>query len=30
MVFALKLFLTPLLITLATLVGRKWGPSVSG
>jgi hypothetical protein len=30
MILALKLFLTPILITLATLVGRKWGPAVSG
>ena len=30
MILALKLFLTPCLITLATLVGRKWGPGVSG
>jgi hypothetical protein len=30
MILALKLFLTPLLIALATLVGRKWGPAVSG
>lgn len=29
MLFALKLFLTPTLITLATLAGRKWGPGVS-
>ena len=30
MTLALKLLLTPCLITLATLVGRKWGPGVSG
>ena len=30
MILALKLFLTPLMITLATLTGRRWGPAVSG
>jgi hypothetical protein len=30
MVLALKLLLTPLLIALATLAGRRWGPAVSG
>jgi hypothetical protein len=30
MVLALKLILTPLLIALATLAGRRWGPGVSG
>jgi hypothetical protein len=30
MLLTLKLLLTPFLITLATLVGRKWGPGVSG
>lgn len=29
-VFILKLVLTPILITGATLAGRRWGPSVSG
>ncbi len=30
MILALKLLLTPLLIALATLAGRRWGPAVSG
>ncbi len=30
MILALRLFMTPLLITAATLVGRRWGPGVSG
>jgi hypothetical protein len=30
MVLALKLILTPLLIALATLAGRRWGPGVGG
>ena len=30
MILALKLLLTPLLITAATLTGRRWGPAVSG
>jgi hypothetical protein len=30
MVWALKLILTPLLIALATVAGRRWGPGVSG
>ena len=30
MILALKLMLTPLLISIATLSGRRWGPSVSG
>ena len=30
MVLALKLILTPLMITLATLTGRRWGPVISG
>jgi hypothetical protein len=30
MILALKLLLTPLMITLATLTGRRWGPAVSG
>jgi len=30
MIIALKLFLTPLFIALITLVGRRWGPLVSG
>ncbi len=29
-IFVLKLVLTPILITGATLAGRRWGPSVSG
>ncbi|MGJ9417478.1 hypothetical protein ACHAC9_06855 [Massilia sp. CMS3.1] len=29
-VFALKLFLVPLLILLVTLAGRRWGPAVAG
>ena len=29
-VFALKLFLVPLLIWLVTLAGRRWGPAVAG
>lgn len=29
-VFALKLFLAPLLIWLVTLAGRRWGPGVAG
>ena len=29
-VFALKLFLVPLLIWLVTLAGRRWGPGVAG
>ena len=30
MILALKLFLTPLMITIATLSGRRWGPVISG
>ncbi len=30
MILGLRLFITPLLITAATLAGRKWGPGVSG
>jgi hypothetical protein len=30
MILALKLFLTPLFIALASLAGRRWGPAVSG
>lgn len=30
MIVALKLFLSPLLIAAASLIGRKWGPAVSG
>ncbi len=30
MVLVLKLLLTPILITLATLGGRRWGPGLSG
>lgn len=30
MILGLRLFMTPLLITAATLAGRKWGPGVSG
>jgi hypothetical protein len=30
MILALKLLLTPILITLATLAGRRWGPAFSG
>ena len=30
MILALKLLLTPLMITLATLTGRRWGPVISG
>jgi hypothetical protein len=30
MILVLKLLLTPLLIALATLAGRRWGPAVSG
>jgi hypothetical protein len=30
MILALKLILTPLLIAVATLAGRRWGPGVSG
>ncbi|HWQ10961.1 MAG TPA: hypothetical protein VN436_17700, partial [Holophaga sp.] len=30
MILVLKLLLTPLLITLATLAGRRWGPAFSG
>ncbi len=30
MLLVLKLFLTPLLIGLVSLVGRRWGPTVSG
>jgi hypothetical protein len=30
MILTLKLLLTPILITLATLTGRRWGPAVSG
>ena len=30
LILALKLLLTPLLITAATLTGRRWGPGVSG
>ncbi|MFC5462174.1 hypothetical protein [Massilia niabensis] len=30
MVFALKLFLVPILIWLVTLAGRRWGPGVAG
>ena len=30
MLLGLRLFMTPLLIAAATLVGRKWGPGVSG
>jgi hypothetical protein len=29
-VFALKIFLTPALIAIATLTGRRWGPSIGG
>jgi hypothetical protein len=29
-IFILKLFLTPLLIAALTLIGRRWGPAVSG
>ena len=30
MILVLKLLLTPILIALATLAGRRWGPAVSG
>jgi hypothetical protein len=30
MILVLKLLLTPILITLATLAGRRWGPAFSG
>lgn len=30
LIFALKLFLTPLFIGSATLAGRRWGPAVNG
>lgn len=30
MVLALRLFLTPLLIAIASLAGRRWGPAMSG
>ncbi len=30
MLLGLRLFMTPLLIAAATLIGRKWGPGVSG
>ncbi len=30
MILALKLLLTPLMITFSTLIGRRWGPAVSG
>ena len=30
MILALKLLLTPLMISIATLTGRRWGPAVSG
>ena len=30
MTLALKIFLAPLMITLATIIGRRWGPALSG
>ncbi len=30
MILGLRLFMTPLLIATVTLIGRRWGPGVSG